>query len=359
MWPSVFDAGAQISFGHQSFRWSNQARGNAGVSCVVVGLCAGDRPPRNVLYNDGIQRTVKSISPYLAEGPPGLIVRPRRSPLADVPHMAIGSKPVDGGHLMLSDGEVASLVASSPAVEQMIRRYGGAREAISGSWRACLWIADDELELVSIVPEIARRLERVRAFRAVSTSSATRSFADQPHRFVHRAHKDTSAILVPEVSSERREYVPIDFVGHDTVISNKAYAIYDAEPWLFGLLHSRMHMTWARAVGGRMKTDISYSAGLVYNTFPASEITDDQRATLTTAAVAVLAAREQFSGQTLAELYDPDNMPPVLRSAHRDLDDAVDALYQSKPFDSDARRLELLFGMYEAATRQEPKTTDA
>lgn len=359
MWPGVFDAGARISFGHQSFRWSNQARGNAGVSCVVVGLCADDQLPRNVLYNDGIQRVVKSISPYLSEGPPGLIVRPRRAPLADLPRMAIGSKPVDGGHLVLSNDEVASLVAFAPAVEQSLRRYGGSREAINGSWRACLWIADDELEVMSSVPEIARRLGRVRAFRTVSTSSATRTFADQPHRFIHRAHKDTSAILIPEVSSERRDYVPIDFVGHDTVISNTAYAIYDAQPWLFALLHSRMHMTWVRAVAGRMESRYRYSAGLVYNTFPVPEITDSQQATLTAAAVVVLTAREQFSGQTLAQLYDPDEMPPVLRSAHRDVDDAVDALYQPKPFDSDAARLKFLFEMYEAATRAEPVAADA
>jgi hypothetical protein len=359
MWPGVFDAGARISFGHQSFRWSNQARGNAGVSCVVVGLCADDRRPRNVLYDGGIQRMVKGISPYLSEGSPELIVTPRRAPLADLPRLAIGSKPVDGGHLVLSNDQMASLLAETPAVEKIIRRYGGSREAINGSWRACLWIEDQEVEWVSSILEVARRLERVRGYRALSTSSATRAFADQPHRFVHRAHKATSAILVPEVSSERREYVPIDFVGPNTVISNKAYAIYDAEPWLFALVHSRMHMVWVRAVGGRMKTDLSYSAGLVYNTFPVPELSDAHRAELTAAAVAVLSAREQFSGQTLAQLYDPDEMPEVLRSAHRDIDAAVDALYQPKPLDSDVARLKLLFEMYEAATREGPVPTDA
>jgi len=151
----------------------------------------------------------------------------------------------------------------------------------------------------------------------------------------------------------------MDFVGPETVISNAANAVYDAEPWLFALLQSRMHMTWVRAVAGRMKTDIRYSAVLVYNTFPVPEITDDQRATLTSTAIAVLSAREQFSGQTLAQLYDPDKMPPALRSAHSDLDDAVDALYQPRPFESDAARLELLFAMYEAASGEEPATADA
>jgi hypothetical protein len=225
--------------------------------------------------------------------------------------------------------------------------------------RACLWIADHDAADAAMIPEIARRLERVRMVRAASNASSTRKFADQPHRFVQRAHQATSAIVVPLHTSERREYIPLDFVGPETVISNAANAVYNAEPWLFGLLHSRMHMTWARAVSGGLETRVRYSSGLVYNTFPVPDISDDHRATLTAAAVAVLGAREQFSGQTLAELYDPDKMPPVLRSAHRDLDDAVDALYQSKPFESDAARLELLFEIYEAATDKERVSDDA
>ncbi len=151
----------------------------------------------------------------------------------------------------------------------------------------------------------------------------------------------------------------MDFVGSDTVIADSASAIYGAQLWLFALLQSRLHTAWARAVAGRIKTDIRYSAGLVYNTFPVPDISNDQRVTLTSAAINVLAAREQFSGRTLAQLYDPDQIPPVLRSAHRDLDDVVDALYQSKPFESDAARLELLFEMYESATREETASANA
>jgi hypothetical protein len=359
MWPRVFDAGAQISFAHQSFRWSNRARGNAGVSCVVVGLAATAREPKNVLYTEGVKRAVTSISPYLSQGPQSLIVHPRRSPISDLPQMLLGSKPVDDGQLILSGHEVAGLVASRPEAERFIRRYGGSKEAISGNWRHCIWIEDSELAAALAIPEIARRLERVRAFRTRSKKPTTRAFAASPHRFCEARYRASNAIFVPEVSSERRDYVPIDFVGPDTVISNKAYAVYGGEPWLFGLLHSRMHMTWVTAVAGRLESRLSYSAGLVYNTFPVPAISDDQRAKLTQTAVAVLSAREQFSGQTLAQLYDPDKMPSVLRSAHRDLDDAADALYQSKPFESDAARLEMLFGMYEAATRAEPVTSGA
>jgi hypothetical protein len=272
--------------------------------------------------------------------------------------MAFGSKPTDGGFLNMTREERDRLLQTEPEAERFIKRYMGASELLRGGERYCLWITDEEACLAAAVPEIRRRMDQVAAFRMRSSTTA-QAMADRPYRFLQRAHRDTSAIVVPSVSSERRAYVPMGFVGSETVISNAANAIYGAEPWLFALLQSRMHMTWVRAVGGRMKTDIRYSAVLVYNTFPVPELSGTQRSRLTDAAVAVLAGREQFAGQTLAELYDPDKMPPVLRSAHQELDDAVDALYQSKPFDSDAARLELLFDMYEAATTEAPVTADA
>lgn len=353
LWPRIIATGVEISFAHASFPWSNLAKGNAGVTCVVIGLAKVGAVRRKRFFEQGSQRTAETINCYLVPDGADVIVEQTNRPRAGLPKMVFGSMPRDGGHLILSSHEAAKLIAARPDAERFVRSYGGAQEVISGNWRACLWIADHDAAEAAMIPEIARRLERVRMVRAASSASSTRKFADQPHRFVQRAHKDTSAIVVPSVSSERRAYVPMDFVGPGTVISNLANAVYDAEPWLFGLLQSRMHMTWVRAVGGRMKTDIRYSAVLVYNTFPVPEISDSQRSTIAAAAVSVLGAREQFSGQTLAQLYDPDKMPPVLRSAHRDLDEAVDALYQSKPFESDAARLELLFEMYEAATRDE------
>ncbi len=358
MWPRVFASGGQISFAHQSFRWSNQARRNAGVTCVIVGLIARGQPVKNVLYLDGVRRVVHEISPYLTVGARELIVHSRRLPPPGLPPMVFGSKPTDGGFLNMLRQERDELLAAAPDAARFIRRYVGAAELLNGKERYCLWIEDHEADVAAGIPLIRRRLDQVAAARRRGSTTA-QAMADRPYRFLQRAHKATSAIVVPEVTSERRDYVPLDFVGPETVISNKAFAIYDGDPWLFGLLHSRMHMTWVRAVGGRMKTDISYSSILVYNTFPVPEIPEDQRATLTHAAVAVLGAREQFSGQTLAELYDPDKMPPVLRSAHRNLDDAVDALFRSKPFESDAARLELLFEMYESATRDEPATAHA
>jgi hypothetical protein len=199
-------------------------------------------------------------------------------------------------------------------------------------------------------PTIAERLAKVRAHRSVSQRSVTRELAKSPHRFGERRHKPGTAIIVPRVSSERREYVPIGFVDESTVISDAANAIYGAQPWLFGLIQSRMHMAWLDAVGGRLKSDYRYSAVLVYNTFPVPELSDEATAGLGASAVEVLAAREQFPDSTLGELYDPDKMPTALHEAHTALDEAVDRLYRARAFESDRERLKVLFEMYEEMT---------
>lgn len=359
MWPYLLAAGVQISFAHESFRWSNQARRNAGVTCVVVGLTAKDRSPKNLLYSDGARRVVDGLTPYLTEGRPDLIVRPRRTPQPGFPPMLWGSKPTDGGFLTMSRQERDALLEGDPSASRFIKRYMGAEELLGGKERYCLWIKDDEAGVAAALAGIKQRLDRVAAFRAQSKKPATARLAASPYRFGEVRFRSTPAVIVPIHSSERRVYIPIDFVGPDTVISNAANAIYDAEPWLFALLQSRMHMSWARAVGGRIKTDIRYSAVLVYNTFPAPVISGSQRTALTEAAVAVLSAREQFPDQTLAQLYDPDKMPGVLRTAHRAVDELVDGLYTAKPVESDAARLELLFEMYEAMTREEPAAARA
>lgn len=357
IWPRVFAAGAQISFAHQSFRWMNEARGNAGVTCVVVGLVARDRRPKNVLFTAEGRRTVSTISPYLTEGA-AAVIHPRDFPLPGLPTMTVGARPTDGGFLILTPAEKDDLVEAEPDAARLIRGYVGGADLLNGVQRYCLWIEDEDAEFAASVPKVAARLAGVRAMRE-RAGGQTRRLAERPHRFIGRPHKATNAVIVPQVSSERRAYVPMDFVGPDTVAANTTFVVYDAETWLFGLLHSRMHMVWVRAVAGRMESRYRYTAGLVYNTFPVPELSDRHHVALTAGAVAVLTAREQFPGQTLAQLYDPGKMPPVLRSAHCDLDDAVDALYQSNSFDSDASRLELLFEMYGAATRGELTTVDA
>ena len=177
--------------------------------------------------------------------------------------------------------------------------------------------------------------------------------ADSPYRFLQRAHREGPSIVVPAITTERRKYIPIEFFDGNTVASNKIYSIYDAETWVFGLIHSRMHMAWVGAVTGRLRTGFSYSSGLVYNTFPVPELTESQRDQLQRTVFGILEARARYAGNTLAELYDPDKMPNPLREAHQNLDEIVDRIYRKKPFESDEERLELLFKMYSEMTSEE------
>ncbi|MFN8150272.1 MAG: DNA methyltransferase [Solirubrobacterales bacterium] len=348
LWPRVFELGVEISFAHSSFRWTNAARGNAGVSCVVIGLSrAGDRKAKDLV--SGTSRIeARHINPYLVPDGGAEIVVQENTSIAGLPAMVFGSMPRDGGHLILDPAEADELVRLYPEAEQFIRRYGGARECISGAWRRCLWISDADAEAASLIPPIAERMKRVADFREASKAASTRAAAAHPYRFVQRAHRETPAILVPNVSSERRRYIPLGFVGRGTVISNLASAIYDAEPWLLGLLHSRMHVVWVEAIGGRLESRYRYSKNLVYNTFPAPLPVGRMKEELTQPALRILSAREHFPDATLAELYEPEAMPDILAEAHATLDNAVDRLFRPTPFDADADRLRVLFSMYEA-----------
>ncbi len=352
LWPRVFDLDIEISFAHTSFKWSNAARGNAGVTCVVLGLAREGQRRGKALYSTGSRMEASQINPYLVADGGAEIVIQAQAPISALPPMVFGSMPRDGGHLLLDPEEAASIVRSFPDAEKFIRRYGGASEVIRGTWRRCLWIPDHQADEAAAIPPIADRLAQVAAFRGRSKAESTRAFAASPHRFVQRAHRDTTAIVVPRVSSERRRYVPLGFVDGSTVVSDSACAIYDAQPWLFGLIHSRMHMAWLEAIGGRMKTDYRYSANLVYNTFPTPPLSEGVKAKLAEGAVRVLAVRESFPDRTLAELYDPDQMPEALSEAHSALDGLVDGLYRQAAFRGGEERLRVLFQMYTDAIRE-------
>jgi len=364
MWPTVFATGVEISFAHEAFKWTNQARGTAGVICVVIGLST-DPPLTRPLFSNGVKRLVRNISPYLRPAKANTIVLSTRTSLDQRPPMVFGSKPTDGGHLNFTESERQDMLGADPGLERYMRRYVGADDFINGRTRYCFWITDAEAQSALQHPEIARRLELVREARLRGSTTA-QAMADRPYRFLQRAHKDTHSIIVPRVSSERREYIPIGFLDRDTVINDQGNAVYGAEPWLFALLTSRLHNVWVRAVGGRMKADFRYSATLCYNTFPVPLLSEKQRKLLSERAFAVLEAREHHSNKTLAQLYDPEKMPADLREAHQFLDAAVDQLYRKRPFQSDDERLELLFDMYETATsgggaesEARPETADA
>lgn len=345
MWPRVLASGAKIAFAYEPFLWTNQARGRAGVTCVIIGLTM-KRTDDHYLYSSESRRRVAHINPYLRAGDSDTIVKTSRKCLNHLPAMVFGSKPTDGGHLNLTPAQRDQLVAAEPGAERFLRRYMGSKEFINGDERYCLWIEDGEAGEAMAMPEIRKLTDQIAAFRARGSAPA-RAMVDRPYRFLQRAHREGTAIIVPGTSSERRRYVPMGFVDGTTVISNSANAIYGAELWLFGLIQSRMHMVWLDAVGGRMKSDYRYSAALVYNTFPVPDLEAGDREALKGGAVSVLAARERFPDRTLAELYDPDRMPAALLEAHERLDELADRLYRSRPFESDEERLKVLLAMYE------------
>ena len=228
----------------------------------------------------------------------------------------------------------------------------GSQELIRGEERYCLWIDEADKDLAYSIEPIRVRINKCYKIRMASKRSATNELSNIPYRFGFNSYKPTDAIIVPAVSSERREYIPIGYVGADTVISNLAFAVYDAELWLFGLLTSKMHNIWVRAVGGRLKTDYRYSATLCYNTFPFPKITAEQEAKIAELAEDVIVVRAAHSEMTLGEMYNPETMPLDLRTAHRVLDAEVERCYRPEPFATDEERLEYLFKAYERMTKK-------
>ncbi|WP_319944144.1 type IIL restriction-modification enzyme MmeI [Microbacterium sp. J1-1] len=232
-------------------------------------------------------------------------------------------------------------------------RFSGSDEFINGKTRWCLVVPDEDVVTASRNPEIERRLNAVRAHRLKSSEKSTREMASVPNRFYFWAHQDVESVIVPATSSERRDYVPIGYLDPSTVISNSANAAYGVEPWTFALLTSRAHMSWVRAVGGKMKTDYRYSGTIIYNNFPVPPLSEAVKEKLTVAALRVLDVREYHCEQTLAELYDPDKMPQDLRDAHAAVDALVDSIYSKKPYETDEQRLSDLFALYERMTAEE------
>jgi hypothetical protein len=357
MWPHIYERGVQIVFAHQSFRWANQARGGAGVTVAIIGLSAAPPPPKERLLISGerVQR-VANIGPYLLPTAHNTIVHQRRTALSGLPEMVWGSKPTDGGHLNFTAAERDEILAEDPRAAEFIRLYAGAHELLAGKVRYCFWIADADADRALAIAPIARRAELVRYARLRGSTTA-QAMADRPYRFLQRAHRDGTSIIVPGVSSERRGIVPMGFLDSRSVISNLANAVYDAEPWLFALLQSRMHTAWVATVGGRMKTDYRYSAVLCYNTFPVPPFTADDRARLTGHALDVLETRERHSDRTLGDLYLPQKMPPDLKRVHERLDATVDALYDASQTPTDTERLEILFKRYEEMAAAEAGAT--
>ena len=322
IWEPIFDMKLEIGFAHTSFKWNNNAKHNAAVICVIVGVQAICQTPKS-LYLDGLRKDVDSISCYLIPNI-SCIVRKCSNSLSGLPKMLSGNKASDGGFLILDKLEKDSFVDSYPQAAKYIKRLIGALEFIRGDIRYCLFIRDNELEEAIKIPEIKHRLEKVTESRLQSTEKSTVNMAQYPNRFYYDSYQVGTSIIIPSVSSERRSYIPIGLLENDVIVAPNL-AVYNAEVWIMGVLTSLLHMLWVKTVGGRLKTDYRYSAQLCYNTFPFPKISAEKKKEIESAAEEVLITREYYPEKTLAELYDPDKMPQDLREAHAKLDDIVES----------------------------------
>jgi type II restriction/modification system DNA methylase subunit YeeA len=351
LWPNIFNLDIEIYFAHTSFKWANNAKSNAGVTVAIIGLANTSKSTKRIFYN-GMEKQVNGINAYLTDGGETIIQR-RSKPISNFNEMSFGNMPNDGGGLILSEEEKNALLSENPEARKYIKKLLGAQEFIRGQIRYCLWIIDKEKENAKEIPFIGNCIEKTRQHRLNSKDEGTNKLAELSYQFRDTNTPINNQIIVPRVSSERREYIPSGFLETDTVISDSALAIYDAESWLFGVLNSKMHMVWIRAVGGRLKTDYRYSKDVVYNTFPFPPISTQRKNEITQAVFRILAEREKHSDKTLAQLYDPDKMPKGLREAHRQNDEIIEKCYRSTPFTSDEERLEYLFKLYEKMILEE------
>lgn len=350
IWPHILSLNVEIDFAHQSFKWTNNAKGNAGVTVIIVGLRNISNAPK-FIFTDNFRKVAKNINPYLLDGS-NTVVSARSKPLSKFPEMKFGNMPNDGGGLILSEEEFNRLIKRFPEAKQYTRLLLGSAEFIRGNKRYCLWIEDEQLEEAIKVPEIKKRIDKTEIHRLNSRDSGTNRLAERSHQFRDRNLAKESQLIIPSVSSESRDYIPCGYLDSNTIVSNSAQVIYDAKPYMFAIINSRMHMVWVRNVGGKLKTDYRYSKDICYNTFPFPDITTKQKENLTLYVFAILDERAKHN-KTMAQLYNPTTMPKGLLQAHQELDLAIEQCYRLQPFKNDTERLEYLFKQYEEMVKKD------
>ncbi len=326
LWKPLFEAGVHIDFAHRTFRWDSEASSKAHVHCVIVGFSLASNNAPRVIYTDGRPQVVRNINGYLIDAD-DVFVDSRSKPLCDVPEIGIGNKPIDGGHYLSTEEEMQEFITKEPASREWFKPWYGSQEFINRKPRYCLWLGKCPPNILRKMPECMKRVEAVRDFRLSSSSAGTVKLADKPTRFHVENMPEGTYILVPEVSSERRRYVPMGFMTPDVLCSNLVKIIPDASLYHFGILTSNVHMSWMRTVCGRLKSDYRYSKDIVYNNFPWPTLTDAQKAKIEQTAQAILDARALYPDCSLADLYDEVTMPPELRKAHQANDKAVMEAY--------------------------------
>ncbi|MBS0907804.1 class I SAM-dependent DNA methyltransferase [Pantoea dispersa] len=354
LWPSIFALGLNIHIAYPTFTWANNARDKAAVHVIIVGLSSRCKIRQLYQNIEGCwhSKQVSNISPYLIEGSNITVVAKTKPMMKGIPMLLFGNKPTDGGHLLLSRAERDALLKVEPLASRWIRKIVGADEFLNGKERWCLWMVDATKDDIKSMPELKKRLDKIRALRIKAGHPAALKMAEKPHIFMQVSQpKSGDYILIPRVSSERRKYIPIGFFSSDVISSDRNFILPNGSLYEFAIMTSLIHNDWMRLVAMRLKSDYSYGNKVVYNTFPWPDVTEIQRKSIIALAKTVLLTRENYPESTLAELYDPLKMPVDLLEAHQTLDQAVDRLYRDKPFKDATERLSFLLERYEAMTK--------
>lgn len=347
-WENILKNHLEIGFAYTSFKWSNNAKSKAAVICVVVSLREISNSPK-YLFTDNLKQQTSNINAYLIPSA-NVFVSGSSAPIFLECTLVKGSQPTDGGKLILSTDEKDLLINDFPESKKFIKKYIGSDELINNKVRWCIWINELDLDAALAIAPIRERIDAIRAIRLKSPKAQTRKFADEPYRFTENRYKAQEGLFIPRVSSENRNYIPMDFQDKNTVSSDANFVAYNCEKYIFSILTSRMHTLWVANVGGRLKTDYRYSNTLCFNTFPIPLLSDLDKEELSKYAQSIIRYRVT-DGSSLAKLYDPKTMPSELARVHEALDDYLDGLYQkavnrSKPLNTDIDRLEVLFKLY-------------
>ncbi len=347
-WPNILNDSYEIFFAHRSFKWSNNAKNKAAVICVIIGIQAVIKSAVKIIYTNNESEFVQNINSYLIDYK-DLYIEASKQAISCFPEMSLGSTALDGDNLKLLENEANAIINKNPNAIKYIKPFLSGGDYINGNKRYCLWINEDNYKEALQIEDIKQRVENCRNWRMGKGRDAQNA-VNTPYKFKYTKYNELPALIIPATSSENREYIPIGFISDNIVPDNGICVIYSPDTILMGILTSRMHMVWVRAVAGRLKTDYRYSAELCYNTFPFPEITDKQKQAIEMHVNNILAEREKHSDKTMAELYDPDKMPQGLRETHHSLDFAIEKCYRQAPFESDEKRLEHLFKRYEIMT---------
>lgn len=328
LWEKLIkDYGLHIDFAYRTFKWNSEAKEKAAVHCVIIGFSVRNSIAEKYIFSGNLKSTAKNISPYLIDAP-NVFIKSRGTAICNVPKMTAGNKPSDGGNLILSQEERDTLIRKDPSIEVCIRRYVGSKDYINNEEvRYCLWLKGISPTVYYKNTEIMRRLDAVREMRLNSTAAPTRALAEKPYIFFSTPQTESNYLCIPEVSSERRKYIPIGFMDKSVIASNKLLIVPDATIYHFGILTSNVHMAWTRTVCGRLKSDYQYASATVYNNFPWPSPTEAQKIKIEQTAQAILDARAKYPECSLAVLYDERTMPPELRTAHQQNDKAVMQAY--------------------------------